>query len=421
MSEQPNPTPEQQDIVSEQRNSSPIQTDAPAEKLKLLGKGLGVGLLVIFALIGIKSMLGEEKPTPPAATWQQPNNGSILGLPGPNGIPSSSQQDTATLPTNTKVELVGEPSPPPVETPRTAPRTTPKPEATTITPPVTQPTPVAPTAPVTQPAPTVIEPAPVAEAPPPKTNEGKLEIVLQTAENGIPLPADVYVQLPNGTNVSKAASTPNAKFNLKTGTYRVTARADGRASVSRTISVPNDAVVSEIFALPVANNAANTPPAPPIGMPPTTINPVPAQPAPHNPPPTTATPRESGKLRLVAVDADNGNPLPVNFTISRLDGSTVDTIRNISVAELTLPTEEFVVRFNYQGREGYKSLTVQPGQTHTHTFNIQIAPPARATPTSPPPNTPAPRPDHKAVPPNPAMPELPPPAMGMDELLKRMQ
>lgn len=418
MAEQPNSIPEPQDIVSERRNTNPIQTNASAEKLKLLGKGLGIGLLVIFALIGIKSMLGEQKPTPPTPTWQQPNNGGILGLPGPNGIPSSSQQDTATLPPDTKVELVGEPSPPPVETPRTAPRTTSKPEASTIAPPITQPTPAAP---ITRPAPAVVEPTPIAEASPPKTGESKLEIVLQTAENGIPLPADVYVQLPNGTNISKASSTPHAKFNLKTGTYRVTARADGRASVSRTISIPSDAVVSEVFALPIANNAANPLPAPPVGMSPTTINPAPVQPTPHNPPPIAATPRESGKLRLVAVDADNGNPLPVDFTISRLDGKTIDTIRNISVAELTLPAEEYIVRFNYQGREGYKSLTVQPEQTHTHTFNIQIAPPARAIPTPPPPNPPAPQPAPEAVPPNPALPELPPPAMGMDELLKQMQ
>ena len=109
----------------------------------------------------------------------------------------------------------------------------------------------------------------------------------------------------------------------------------------------------------------------------------------------------AGKLRLVALDADNGSPIAVDFTINRLDGSTFEQINSVPVAEITLPAEEFVVRFNYQGTQGYKSLTVQPGQTHTHTFNIQRAPADGQMPN--------------------AMPELPVPDMNMEDLLKRMQ
>jgi hypothetical protein len=366
------------------------EKNAMSEKLKRLLGGLTIGLLLIFALVGIKSMLSDDNlvTPPPADEWQSPN-AAILGLPGQGGIPSSSQQDTTAPPDSTKVELVNEPEPTPEVTRTQPPAATAAPAA--VPPVATRPADLEP--PVTAP----VAP-PVVETPAPKSTDGKLEITLQTAENGAPLPADVYVQLPNGTNISKASSTPNAKFTLKPGTYRVTARAEGRASVSRTISVAGNAAVNEIFALPLGAAKPIAPPPEPIGMPPVDITPMPIQPTPQA--------QGVGKLRLVALEADSGSPLPVNFTITRLDGSVVERIKNVPVAELTLPAEEFVVRFDFQGREGYKSLTVQPQQTNTHTFNIQLAP-ANA----------APQPD----PAMPALPELPPPAMGMDELLKRMQ
>ena len=360
---------------------------------RLIG-GLVIGLLVIFALVGIKSMLSEDEKPPELNTWQQPSTSGIVGLPGANGVPSPSQQDTAIAPDNTKVELINEPEPPAADvtpTPRPISKPAPTPSAPVVAPPVT----TAPAAPVNVAPPVAV--APPVTAPPVTANEGTLEIALQTAENGIPLPADVYVQLPNGTNISKASSTPNAKFLLKKGTYRVTARADGRASVSRTISVPNQAVVNEIFALPLASNPPPAAPAAPVGLPPTNINPTPMQPSPMPPVSNVA----AGKLRLVALDADNGSPIAVDFTINRLDGSTFEQINSVPVAEITLPAEEFVVRFNYQGTQGYKSLTVQPGQTHTHTFNIQRAPAGGQMPN--------------------AMPELPVPDMNMEDLLKRMQ
>ena len=72
---------------------------------RLIG-GLVIGLLVIFALVGIKSMLSEDEKPPELNTWQQPSTSGIVGLPGANGVPSSSQQDTAITPDNTKVELI---------------------------------------------------------------------------------------------------------------------------------------------------------------------------------------------------------------------------------------------------------------------------------------------------------------------------
>ena len=408
--------------------------------VKLLVGGLTLGLLLIFALVGLKSMFTEEptNPLPTTTQWQQSNNSGIVGLPGTNGVSSqqyapgttalnnglpsstglnSSQQDTTLGTTNNKAVLVGEPSDTTTDT-STTPRSN-KTPTQTVTPNTATPTPTA----VDNSVPTKMPTAPVALT-------GKLDIMAQTAESGIPLNADIYVQLTNGKNITKASGTQKVSFELKEGTYRITARAEGRASISRTISVPAKAVVSEIFALPLATaqpptQAWNPPTDPPVAQP---IQPV--QPA-----------TGKGKLRLVAVDADSGTPVPVDFTISRLNGGIVNQINDVPVAEITLPAEEFVVRFNYNGLQGYKSLTVQPGQTHTHTFNIRGAlngnlPPASPENPRPMPNNSQPTPENPrpvpASPDNPqpvnpnsdtviSEPAQPNPAMGMDDLLKRMK
>jgi hypothetical protein len=187
-----------------------------------------------------------------------------------------------------------------------------------------------------------------------------LEIVAQT-ETGKPIKANVYVQQANGVNLDNATYTNKAAFTLKPGKYKITVRAEGYASLSRTINVPDGAVVNEIFPLPALVAAA---PAP-VAAPP------PRQPEPVRPAPAPAPSAAQGRLRVVALSADDGTPIPVNFTIARLDGSVVERVNNVSLTELSLPAQEFVVSFDYQGFQGYKSLTVPPGQVLTHTFNIR--------------------------------------------------
>jgi hypothetical protein len=186
---------------------------------------------------------------------------------------------------------------------------------------------------------------------------GRLEIVAQT-ENGKTLKANVYVQQTNGANIDKATYTNKAVFSLKPGKYKITVRAEGYGSLSRNINVPDGAVVNEIFPLPaIASNA----PAP-VAPPPITRAP---------PSPSQQPGQREGRLRVVALSADDGSPIKVNFTIAQLDGSVVKRVNNVSLAEFTLPSQEFVVSFDFQGFQGYKSLTVQPGQISTHTFNIR--------------------------------------------------
>ncbi len=316
----------------------------------------GIGaVLVIFALIGIKSLFAPNpaEAPPSAANWEQPLVMPNANLPSPDAIGDSS---IFTRPLNDKpapaeaedntVELVGEPDA----------------NDTTETPPAApaKPVPQPPVDEVTTTLPTTPAPAPT-PAPPVVGKTGTLEIVTQT-ETGKPIKANVYVQQANGVNLDKAMYTNKAAFTLKPGKYKITVRAEGYASLSRTIDVPDGAVVNEIFPLPALAAAA---PAPaPVAAPP-------RQPEPVRPAPTPAPSAAQGRLRVVALSADDGTPIPVNFTIARLDGSVVERVNNVSLTELSLPAQEFVVSFDYQGFQGYKSLTVPPGQVLTHTFNIR--------------------------------------------------
>ncbi|WGZ95158.1 MAG: PEGA domain-containing protein [Candidatus Thiothrix putei] len=334
-------------------------------------------VLVIFALIGIKSLFtpNPAEAPPSASGWEQPLVMPNANLPSPDAIGDKS---IFTKPLNDKpletedntIELVGEPEDK-EDTTETVPTAPPKP--ITPAPVATTPDDDLPADEVTTSLPTPPTPTP---APPVIGKTGTLEIVAQT-ETGNPIKANVYVQQANGVNLDKAMYTNKAAFTLKPGKYKITVRAEGYASLSRTISVPDGAVVNEIFPLPALAAA----PAP-VAQPPR--QPVPA-PVTQAPP---ATP--SGKLRVVALAADDGSPLPVNFTIARLDGTVVERANNVSLTELTLPAQEFVVSFEYQGFQGYKSLTVQAGQTLTHTFNIRgvngqaATPPADTPPLQPP-------------------------------------
>lgn len=324
------------------------------------------GVLVILALLGIKSLFAPDpaEQPPSAQGWEQP-----LVMPNAN-LPSADNIDASrfTRPLNdkpeednTKVELVGEPDAPP--------------EKPTPTPVATKP----PTPPVAVPEPPAAEvtvtptPAPVAPAPVAVNNTGTLEIMAQT-ESGKAIKANVYVQQSNGANLDKATYTNKAVFALKPGKYKITVRAEGYASVSRNISVPQGAVVNEIFPLPAI--AATAPAAPVPQAPPPQAAPAPA---PQN------TAQREGKLRIMALSADDGRPLKVNFKVVGLDGTLLDSLSNVSRAELTLPAQEVVVSFDLNGFRGHKALTVTPGQISTHTFNIRGVSGQAQAPQEPPP------------------------------------
>ncbi|MEZ5454423.1 MAG: hypothetical protein R3E93_16610 [Thiothrix sp.] len=347
-------------------------------KLKLLIGGLLLGVLVTFALIGIKSTFTASQPEPTATAtpteqdWAKPSIMPNANMPSPDSFKDDSLftrplNDKPVEEDTSKVELVGEPDATDTDTPKQPDTDTAQPAETGLpaeeisdSPDVASTNDTPQTSKEDDSVQLVNEPEP--DAPPPEkpatATTGKLEIIAQT-ESGKSVKANVYIQKTNGSNIDKATYTSKANFNLAPGTYKVTVRAEGYGSLSRNIKVPANAVVNEIFPLP---KIAAAPPAAPAPAP------VSQAPAPTRPAPPAAA---DGKLRIAALSADDGSPLTVNFTIARLDGSVVDRVSNVAMTELTLPAQEFVVSFEYKGFQGYKSLTVKPGQLITHTFNIR--------------------------------------------------
>lgn len=390
---------------------------------KLIG-GVALGLLILFAIIGVMSLLTRDKPrteigqqrfSPAVTTY----NTSTPQLDADAGSRLASQQDTrAPTEEDTRVELVNEPQAPVARTVEdTEPtleelaqstlRDMPPPETLLPTYKPTAPQPQAPTKndniPLAPPAP-VTAPATEKPATPsaPSASNGSLEIVSQTAENGMPIKANVYIQQANGTQIDKATYTAKATFSLKPGTYKVTVRAEGRGSLSRTITLPAQAVVNEIFPLPAISNRPSTT-APPASQPPA---------APASTPVASAG---TGKLRVVALAAEDGQPLQVNFTVSRPNGAIIQQFNHVAMAELAVPAQEVTVQFNYQGFQGEKRLQVTQGQTVTHTFNIKGT--HQPDPPSP---VPAPQPVPPQAP-SPAQQGQPQPGNLQDMLMQRLQ
>jgi hypothetical protein len=303
------------------------------EKLKLVLGGLGFGLLLLFAFVGVKSMLSTGEQAEVEAISAQSTPPPIIGLPGEGGM-ASSTNDVAKpeeTPTDT-LELVGEAKTP--EQPEAqATSANPQQQTTAVEPPVQEQEPI---------------------AQPPVATTGNLDISLQAAEDGSPLDGNVYIQKTNGVNLDKSAYASSARFTLKPGTYRVTARSEGRGSVSRNITIAAGGALNERFRLPLVSQPAAPPPVQP--EPPVTQNPPPNHGISH--------------LRLVALSQEDGNPLEVSFSIARLDGQVLDSSRHVSFADFVLPAGEFIASFNYHGHQGYKSLSLQDGQNFTYTFNI---------------------------------------------------
>lgn len=314
-------------------------------KLKLLLGGLGIGLLFVFALMGVKSLMVDDTPKAPATTdsWsQQPAvthySGNIANVGATDGEKVATQRDVTRPETpSDKVNpsLIGEKPVPEVDQPTTSPNTT--------TPP-----------PTTTPPSTTTPPATNTARPGSNVSTGSLEILAQSAEDNKPIAASIYVQKTDGTNVDAAAATAQTVFNLKAGLYKVSVRANGRASVTRNITVPPKASVSEIFALPLT---AQTPVATPTPEP--------------SKPPVDEQDEKAGKLRVVALSADDGSPLKVDFTVRELDGTILNRVKNVSMAEMTLPAQEVIVSFTFRDFTGEQSLVIKPKNTTSHTFNLR--------------------------------------------------
>ena len=191
-------------------------------KLKLLLGGLGIGLLFVFALMGVKSLMVDDTPKAPAITdsWsQQPAvthySGNIANVGATDGEKVATQRDVTRPETpSDKVNpsLIDEKPVPEVDQPSTPPSAT--------------------TPPTTTPPSTTTPPTNNTARPGSNVSTGSLEILAQSAEDNKPIAASIYVQKTDGTNVDAAAATAQTVFNLKAGLYKVSVRANGRASVT---------------------------------------------------------------------------------------------------------------------------------------------------------------------------------------------
>lgn len=325
-------------------------------KFKVIIGGIGFILLMAFAYIGFKSVFKPEKPEDsklsPLPMDFQANTPTINPSMGDK---LASIKDTQQPPPEdkTKIEIVNEPTPKLSETPETPPE---KPSLVNETP--------TPPSNVTLTPPDELFNTPPSRPPVAVPGTGKLEVVVQAAETGKAIPANVYIQRLNGENLDKRSYTDKASFSLRADTYKVTARTEGRASVTRTIKIPGNAIVNEIFALPALDAPHVSPPA--------------QAPTVQTTPPAKQTQRPSvaqngvGRLRLVALDADDGSPIMVDYTISRADGGEVlDQVEHVSLLDMSVPAEEIIVSFNYRGFTGSQNLSINAGQTTTHTFNLR--------------------------------------------------
>lgn len=333
------------------------------KKTLLMLGGIALGVLALFAVIGIQSTFTRTADTtnntqvttetpPPAPA------GIIKGLPEDGDVVSTldapADEDSGQL----EIELVDEPDMPGLDDPVLANQDDPALDDGAVP---------------GQREPDLQAQAEQQPSPMPTATTGMLEIMVQSAGSGKPVRANVYVQRPNGVNVDQQNYTSKAAFALKPGTYKITARANGYGSLVRNITVQSGAVANEIFPLPPLH--ARTTPTP--TAPPATPQQTPPQPV--------APAAADGRLRVAVLSADDGRPLRVNFTISRPDGRVVETINDTSLSELSLPPQEYLVSFNYQGFQGSKLLNVQPGSTVSHTFNIRGVPIPTPAPVQEPP------------------------------------
>jgi hypothetical protein len=336
-------------------------------KFKVIVGGIGFILLMAFAYIGFKSVFKPEKPEESRLS----------------PLPMDFQANTPTINPSMgdKLASIKDTQPPPAETkpadntqaPTEKPSLVDEPlipsNNVTLTPPdelfkTPNSRPPDTSANVTLTPPDELFNTPTTRPPVAVPGTGKLEVLVQAAETGKAIPANVYVQRMNGENLDKRNYTDKASFSLRADTYKVTARTEGRASVTHTIKILGNAVVNEIFALPALDAPHVSPPAQAPSLPNKQQNTNSTRPS--------VTENGVGRLRLVALDADDGSPIMVDYTISRAEGGEViDQVEHVSLLDTSVPAEEIIVSFNYRGFNGSQTLSINAGQTTTHTFNLR--------------------------------------------------
>lgn len=80
-----------------------------------------------------------------------------------------------------------------------------------------------------------------------KPTIGKLLVSVLTADSKVPLKADIYVQKPNGTHITKRSYTEYAEIPLRPGAYKVTVKTKGKQGMVKNIKVLADNSIKQLF------------------------------------------------------------------------------------------------------------------------------------------------------------------------------
>lgn len=259
--------------------------------------------------------------------------------------------------------------------------------------------------------------------------EGTLQVLVKASGSGTPVRANIYVQKPNGVHVASKTYTTSADFLLEPGAYKITVKAKDRADLVQDIKISQDKATRATFNLqtisvnePVLKPAPSTPKRPLNEMtPPVAILPTPELNKPvlepldppltssndprlsgvpkattntnNNPeanvPPTYApgsevdtvqNPNEApriinppplmGSLELHAISGVDGQPLPVDFTVTTLRGQIIRRFNEVAIADVAMPAQDVLVHIHYRGMKGTETIHVTAGNPTVYTFTV---------------------------------------------------
>ena len=317
--------------------------------------GLGLGLLVVFAAIGIKSMMGS-KPL------QTPDTGFVPVVPvgsepqatapisGTTPLdPNLSKQDTGTTTGTEKIDvtLEGEPDQPATNTEDTtnSAQTNPN-QPTTATTPPTQTTAPPNTSDTTaqvgmsgssldMPTPTQ-DPAQIAES------YGKLTINVVDPSSSGKVNGDFLVYDSKGLQVASFSGSDSASFDLAPGDYKVSVSANGKQS-SRQLSVYTDKLTTARFELASSPSTQQS----------------------------TATTPDKVELAVSVRAAESNAPIKANIYVQTTNGRHIARKDYDDVAEFLLEPGVYRVTVKAKGRQD-ASREVRVGRNGKVSENFEL-------------------------------------------------
>ncbi len=175
---------------------------------------------------------------------------------------------------------------------------------------------------------------------------GKLSVRVQAAGTRAPLKSNIYVQLPNGTHISKKNYADFGAFDLRPGTYKVTVKAQGKTDVVRTIGLKENDNVQQVFLMASPSAGAVNQPPPPA----------------------------EGTLSMMLQAAPGQQNERGRFVILDTAGKRVTRMRGVSNADIKLKPGRYSVVAVHRGARLTKPVDVIKDKTSRIVFNLNEFP-----------------------------------------------